>query len=359
MCLETTKTFLMLLMMVHPAFTEAHYVGSEACAGCHQSIYEDFVRTGHAQFVHRMCGGAPIYPFSSLPGPPEGYAWTDISYVLGGFGWKARFLDREGYLITGERAQYNLATGRWAPFYPDLLPGTKRYDCAGCHATGWRESSEVHQDGLVGIPGTWALPGVQCEACHGAGQAHVEGERKEIVRDPSAELCGRCHYVNGRPRLESDGRLMQSDQYDQLIHSPHQTLTCVTCHDPHKSVRYKLGGVKMPTCAKCHPHRTVQVPEMAEQACESCHMPLASKSATESGPSGLGDMHSHTFRLSTDPNVRMFSKDGRFVRMDASGYAILKVEFACVGCHNGGAAPARSSEWMYEHAGRIHMKEGP
>ena len=352
------ETLLMFAVVMHPAFADTDYVGLEVCAGCHRGIYENFVRTGHAQFMHRVYGSAPAYPFSSLCGPPEGYAWTDISYVLGGFGWKARFLDREGYLITGERAQYNLATRRWVAFHPEFLSGTKRYDCAGCHTTGWRESAEIHQDGLEGIPGTWALPGVQCEACHGAGRAHAAGGRKRVVRDSSAELCGRCHYVNGHPRLEANGGLMQSDQYDQLIHSPHQTLTCVTCHDPHKSVRYRLGGVKTSPCMTCHPHQTVRVTEMTEQSCESCHMPLMSKSASASGPSGLGDMHSHTFRLSAHPNARMFSKDGKFVLLDPSGYAVLKVEFACVGCHNGDTAPARNAEWMYENAGRIHGKEG-
>ena len=344
------KIVLILLSAICPAFADTNYVGSDVCAECHRAVYEDFVRTGHAQYAHRVDGGAPSYPFSTLPGPPEGYTWEDISYVLGGFGWKARFLDREGYLVTGERAQYNLATEEWVPFHPECPPGTKRYDCAGCHHTGWRMSVGEHPEGLTAMPGTWALPGIQCEACHGPGQMHAAGEKGNIVMDVSAELCGRCHYVNGQPRLEADGRLMQSDQYDQLVHSPHQTLTCVTCHDPHKSVRYRLGGVKADVCMRCHPHQAVRVPEMADLPCEGCHMPLASRSATETEHS-LGDMHSHTFRLSDDPKARMFSKDGKFVLLDSSGYAVLKVEFACVVCHSG-----RDAEWMYESAARIHKE---
>ncbi len=35
--------------------------------------------------------------FSRVPDPPEGYTWEDISYVIGGYGWKARFIDLEGH----------------------------------------------------------------------------------------------------------------------------------------------------------------------------------------------------------------------------------------------------------------------
>jgi hypothetical protein len=49
---------------------------------------------------------------------PEGYTWDDISYVIGGYNWKARFINAEGYIITdkpGESGnteylnQYNFA----------------------------------------------------------------------------------------------------------------------------------------------------------------------------------------------------------------------------------------------------------
>jgi len=42
--------------------------------------------------------------------PPEGYTWDDITYVIGGYNWKARFIGTEGYIITGDEdatSQYN------------------------------------------------------------------------------------------------------------------------------------------------------------------------------------------------------------------------------------------------------------
>ena len=34
---------------------------------------------------------------------PAGMDWGDISYIIGGYGWKARFMDLEGYILTGPK----------------------------------------------------------------------------------------------------------------------------------------------------------------------------------------------------------------------------------------------------------------
>jgi len=85
-----------------PGPTGAEYVGAEICAGCHPEISEVFAKSGHAWNLNSVIDGNPIeYPFSSVPDPPEGYTWEDISYVIGGYNWKARFVNNDGYIITG------------------------------------------------------------------------------------------------------------------------------------------------------------------------------------------------------------------------------------------------------------------
>ena len=32
------------------------------------------------------------YHFTEIPCLPEGYAWDDIAYVIGGYHWKTRFI---------------------------------------------------------------------------------------------------------------------------------------------------------------------------------------------------------------------------------------------------------------------------
>ncbi len=79
----------------------AEYVGSATCSGCHAELYETFMKSGHPWKLNKIEGGqAPDYPFRDLRQPPEGYTWDDISYVIGGYWWKARFIDKEGYIIT-------------------------------------------------------------------------------------------------------------------------------------------------------------------------------------------------------------------------------------------------------------------
>ena len=204
------------------------------------------------------------------------------------------------------------------------------------------------------------FPGVQCERCHRQGGAHVArgGDPQAIAADPSSHLCGQCHYLNGEPRLDAQGGLTLSDQYDQLLNSPHRMLTCVVCHDPHKSTRYGLGGVKEdPGCTGCHRTQQVHIFSMTHLACRECHMPLSAKSAVTGQAGGWirGDMHSHTFKLHIDPEIQMFSEDGCFVALDGLGNAVVRVEMACRECHNGKRARTQCAGWMVEHARQIHQ----
>jgi predicted CXXCH cytochrome family protein len=138
-------------------------------------------------------------------------------------------------------------------------------------------------------------------------------------------------------------------------------MNCVTCHDPHKSTKYEKGGLKEPysSCVVCHSDVKMALPVKEGATCASCHMPLASKSATTTGVDGLlGDIHSHTFRLNTDPTAAMFTEDGAFVNLDEEGQAIVKVEFACLDCHNGDVASYQTIDSFYDNARIIHDRWG-
>ena len=134
--------------------------------------------SGHPWKLNPVVDGQPPeYPFTEIPNPPEGYTWDDIAYVIGGYNWKARFIDQEGFIITGDAdatTQYNLFNeeidlgGDWVAYHAgEETP----YDCGACHTTGY--SARGNQDGLPGLIGTWALPGIQCEECHGPGSLHA------------------------------------------------------------------------------------------------------------------------------------------------------------------------------------------
>ncbi|RMF73725.1 MAG: hypothetical protein D6738_08175 [Acidobacteria bacterium] len=305
-------------------FAAPPFEGAEYCAECHPGQYNDWKVSGHP---YKLRNG-DVAQFAPLP-LPEGYTWDDISYVIGGYKWKSRYMDRDGFIITSVRTpdgevpghnQYNMMTGRWVDYHAGE---EKPYDCGRCHTTGY--SPEGHQDGLPGIIGTWEFGGIQCEECHGPGD--------EMSVDTSAAACGRCHSRGEFDTIPAKGGFIRHhEQYNEMLASPHSWANCVTCHDPHKKAEFSIER----TCEDCHddiaaayaPTRMAGV----GVDCIDCHMPYASKSAEALGPN-TGDVRTHLFRIETDPAYRMFTEDGAFVNLDPSGQGAVTIDFACMGCH--------------------------
>jgi len=321
---------------------EKGYVGPSVCAGCHREIYNSYRATAHP-FKIRSAEEAQIVGMAL----PEGYSWDDVSYVIGGRRWKIRYIGTDGYIITltGEnrdvegRNQYNLATGGWADYHP----GEKKpYDCGRCHTSGY--SAEGNQDGLEGIIGTWAFPGITCEECHGPGKAHVEAEGEgNILKDTSASACGKCHIRGDRNRIPaSGGFISHHEQYNELLAGSHASMDCVECHNPHKPIQSSI----IADCSDCHEDEAASFAgsrmEELGKTCEDCHMPAASKSAV-SVIRWQGDVKTHLFKIAIDPEAEMFSDDGEW----ANGY--LTLEFACLKCHLD-----RSTAWAARYADKAH-----
>ncbi len=66
--------------------------------------------------------------------------------------------------------------------------------------------------------------------------------------------------------------------------------------------------------------------------CKDCHMPFASKSATQAGEFE-GDLKTHIFYINTDPDASMFTETGEFVALDDEGKAAVTLDFVCKRCH--------------------------
>jgi hypothetical protein len=288
------------------------YISSLACSECHATRYAEFRRTGHPYKINKVVNNqVPTYPFSSIAGAlamiaddngetdntlgtPMSYA--EVPYVIGGFGWKARFMDADGFIVTGSEVQYNLATQSMVSYHNDETD--KPFNCGNCHTTGWRHYDGTlnnnRQDNLPGMDGTFAEPGIQCEACHGAGSTHAQTmSRNDIVEVASprttAQLaaadagygrpiaCGECHTRDGEKdygsldyvsqyttdggletlggRIAASGGLIKHhEQYDELLgvdpanvnagstrsaNFKSNHLDCMTCHNPHTTTRYQ------------------------------------------------------------------------------------------------------------------------
>lgn len=332
------------------SFTPPRFVGAEACQICHGEIYESFMTTGHPFKLNKVVDGErPDYPFSKVLDPPEGYTWADITYVIGGYGWKARFIDKEGYIITGDAnatTQYNLYNedldlgGDWVAYHAG--EENKPYDCGPCHTTGY--SPEGNQDGLPGLIGTWTEPGIQCEACHGPGGNHVNDPllvSMEVDRD--AEMCGKCHRRGDVTEIDASGGFIRHhEQYEELFGSKKRIMDCTNCHDPHKPVKYAQedSGIKTP-CETCHfeqaEYRKIKFIRHGGD-CINCHMPRVTKSALGDPERFAGDLRTHLMAINPRATSQ-FDEDGNFSQ------PYLGLDFACRGCHyEGGRGGVFSDE---------------
>jgi len=186
--------------------------------------------------------------------------------------------------------------------------------CVECHNT-WFEH----------VPGTLneyrregAILGVTCERCHGPAEAHVAGrqparapQRPNIVhpgrlsRDRQIDICAQCHsntikprgrpftYMPGEPlevyfkafetRRPEDDHVANQVGYlrQSLCFAKSESLTCTTCHDPHKAPALDKLSAGRAACIKCHESSDCQerarLPEAIRDSCVECHMPRGNK----------------------------------------------------------------------------------
>jgi len=324
------------------AFGQA-FEGSDFCQGCHEKNYRDWSASGHPYKLMKseQARNRPI-PL------PLGTTWDDVSYVIGGYKWKSRYIDTDGYIITVTEDengnaidggnQYNYLTGEWVNYHAGEVD--KPYNCGSCHTTNWvaDEDAETdndltdNQDGLPGMWGTFDVGGVHCEQCHGNGMT--------MNVDDSTDACGICHYREAAPGAEtnvipaSGGFVKHHEQYNEHLASPHASMKCTTCHNPHKRGEFSIKEGR--DCTDCHVAIATSYASnsMADYGveCKDCHMPYASKSANQLGPFE-GDVQTHLFYINTDDTASMFTEDGAYVALDQDGKGAATVDFACIRCH--------------------------
>lgn len=332
----------------------AIYLGAGECELCHREIYEEWNSSGHKYMLMTPDEALEIRPDLPLP---EGHEKEDILYFIGGWGWKVRYIDRQGYIITktGEESQingsnqFNLETEEWVDYHAGE---NFEYACFSCHNTG---SSLKKKDNLPGINGSWEFRGIQCEACHGPGSVHVAqggGEDTAITVDRTAFACGQCHR-----RGPDDGKIPASggfvnhhEQYQELLASNMSGLSCIACHNPHSPVhdgatfRPESSGI-IRDCADCHPQAAeiyeASVMGKAGVECVDCHMPENVRSAVSSGPY-VGDVRSHIFMINNSAEAEFTYVDPDDGKEYARPYITL--EYACLPCHK-----TENKEWATQN----------
>ena len=351
-----------------PGPTGAEYAGDQVCAGCHQEIYTVYAQSGHPWSLSLITNGqAPQYPYTNLNVRPQGYAWDDILYVVGGYNWKALFVNKEGYIITDEPGksgnagyanQYNFENQliqKGAAFVSyHAGEANLPFTCGECHTTGYR--NQGNQNDLPGLTGTWAQEGVRCERCHGPGSLHItnpQGITMKISRD-SAE-CGECHVRQGTDIVQAlDGFIEHNQQYAESFQSKHMAFDCVDCHDPHSGVvqlRQQSVATARTQCANCHFEQAKfqknPVHTSLNLQCVECHMPRMVQSAWSDPEKFTGDLRSHLMAIDATQLVQ-FTEDG------TSSLSQVGLNFACRHCHGAGLGSPKTDEELLQAAQGYH-----
>lgn len=409
------KILQLVLVMVFLAGTTAYleaqtYVGSETCKLCHTEKYNFWEDSGHPyKFTVIEDDQPPIYPPEAFNFQAQwmdslgdgSHDWSHVAGVIGGYGWKARFVGTDGYIIGTAGSsfpdagmghnQFNFYGGEdhgWVNYDAGVSTKIYNYGCFKCHTTG----GDTTGSWLADVPGlgNFSEGGVGCESCHGPGSDHVGGPTDEnidlvyefahqdnssggltvngVVQTPNPEgndinfLCGTCHnrsYTN--PINSSGGFIKHHEQWDEFTYTGHyeNDMSCVTCHNPHKRTIWDGDGIKM-ACGTCHSDKVEVTNHGASANCIDCHMPFAAKSGTKRGQSGFkGDVRSHLMKIT--PNTEsMFSEDGGVVRDDDERGASLSPAYSCLGCHNDDPndnIPDKTLEEAAEGAQNMHQTE--
>jgi hypothetical protein len=386
------KRFLLLLTSVVLLVSSVNFlsaqsfVGSDACKNCHSSKFTLWENSGHPfKFTDTQDGGPPAYPpFVTnyeeqwLDSLGDGsHNWSEIAGVIGGWGWKTRFVGADGIIIGTASSSYpdagmghnqhNFFGGEdhgWVDYNASTENKYYNYGCFKCHTTG----GVTEGSWLVGVAdlGNFTEEGIGCESCHGPGSDHAESPSKTnidrvyefvhadnssggltigdevLTPDPEKDrvnfLCGTCHNRGYADPIDASGGFIRHhEQWEEMVATPHYEAFgdegCSKCHEPHTRVLWDGDGVTM-DCSSCHSDQAAVTNHPGPSNCIECHMPYAAKSGAKRGESGyVGDVRSHLMKIIPDTNS-MFTEDGKWVKDDDEREAALSPAYSCLGCHN-------------------------
>jgi hypothetical protein len=157
------------------------YIGSSACAECHQGKYEDWSGKHMSHFVRYRNDTSESLPGNWHNSPIKG---DDVFLIIGGKR-KMAHVDKNWKVFS---YQYHLKKQKWTK-----RSGWRNKDyrehCGPCHTVGLNTKTKRFVEINVG-----------CEACHGPGRKHSEGPEQKKMNVPGKSsghnvlfTCRRCH----------------------------------------------------------------------------------------------------------------------------------------------------------------------
>ncbi len=227
----------------------ASYVGSEACAECHDDVAEFYAHSAHDPARGLMVPGAEVSSCEACHGP------GGLHVDEGGEGpiWGADFF---AGLKAQDRAMMCLQchTGMDRA-WPDSPHAGTATSCMDCH------SDQVHVDGGVTPRGMYRIEGEFCLQCHQEQASDFRMPFRHRVLEGQMG-CTECHSPHGETTGATD--FADPNQpclrcHEQVAgpfvfeHDAVQGEECTACHRPHGSINDKLlTQDNNSLCLQCH-----------------------------------------------------------------------------------------------------------
>lgn len=253
----------------------ATFVGSEACAGCHQTEAKLWRGSHHEQAMDHATEKSVRGDFNDASfdyygvrsrfsrkdrkflvetdGPDGKLATFEVKYTFGVYPLQQYLIEfSDGRIqalsIAWDNRPKEQGGQRWFHLYPDedikhgdILHWTKlnqnwNFMCAECHSTGVRKNYDAAND-RFGT--TFAEISVGCETCHGQGSHHVAWARDQ-----------QRWWSFGKRRDKSEGLAVRFDERREVTwrHDP-QT------GNPRRNFDPPVLRKEVETCGLCHARR--------------------------------------------------------------------------------------------------------
>ena len=296
------------------------YVGDEACRGCHQTQFENYLGSAHhaasrvpsqTSIDGKFTAGSNILRTSNpslffvMSATQEGYFQTAFAklppaetithrerfdLVIGSGRKGQTYLYWKGEELFELPVSYWTETDRWinSPGYPDGLPNFDKPiipRCLECHSTYFESLSPPSNR----FDKTQIVLGITCEKCHGPGAKHVARHRaktplseaaEDIVnpaslsRERQMDLCALCHAGPGTPRAPSFSFAPGEElaRYLSVRADAPDTPTDVHGHQVQQLMSSRCFRSTAMTCSTCHDvHKSQPDAAPFSQHCLTCH----------------------------------------------------------------------------------------
>ena len=223
------------------ANSEARYVGSKPCSGCHADLYAKYTKTAMGRSMRAASQTLDLAPTSGAtahngdfrfdifrrgdelyqtesqvdPSGAEVFSTSaKLDYAIGSGVNGITYAIRKGpYLFEAPLSYYRRAQAwQLSPGYETTNAGFSRpmpVECVVCHSG--RANAVSGRDGLYADPPFSELA-IGCENCHGPGSLHVQKPAKANIVNPARlparradEVCMNCHQA-GDARVYQAGK---------------------------------------------------------------------------------------------------------------------------------------------------------